>query len=87
MHPAISTSATLDCSTGTNSSCGQQYGKLRHYHQPEHFERDGSRHGCGFHPNRNFDTFAVPGAVAVDVAGSFAYVGAGTNGLTVIDVK
>ena len=31
-------------------------------------------------------TIAVPGALAVDVAGNFAYVAAGTNGLTVVDV-
>ena len=28
----------------------------------------------------------MPGAVAVDVAGTFAYVAAGTNGLTIVDV-
>ena len=31
-------------------------------------------------------TLSVPGAVAVDVAGSFAYVAAGTNGLAVVDI-
>jgi hypothetical protein len=32
-------------------------------------------------------TLNVPGAVAVDVGGSFAYVAAGTNGLVVVDVN
>jgi hypothetical protein len=31
-------------------------------------------------------TLAVPGAVAVDVSGNFAYVAAGVNGLTVVDI-
>jgi hypothetical protein len=31
-------------------------------------------------------TFTVPGAVAVDVGGNFAYVAAGTKGLVVVDV-
>ena len=31
-------------------------------------------------------TITIPGAVAVDVSGNFAYVAAGANGLTVVDV-
>ncbi|MGD1073641.1 MAG: Ig-like domain-containing protein [Bryobacteraceae bacterium] len=31
-------------------------------------------------------TLAIPGAIAVDVAGNYAYVVAGTNGMTVVDV-
>src|SRR6185503_20113785 len=30
---------------------------------------------------------SIPGAIAVDVAGNFAYIAAGTNGLTVVDVS
>ena len=32
-------------------------------------------------------TLNVPGAIAVDVAGAFVYIGAGTNGLVVVDVN
>ncbi len=40
----------------------------------------------GFTPVE-ISTLNVPGAVAVDVAGNFAYVATGTNGLTVVDVS
>ena len=40
----------------------------------------------GFTPVE-ISTLNVPGAVAVDVAGGFAYVAAGANGLTVVDVN
>jgi large repetitive protein len=39
----------------------------------------------GFTPSE-ISTLSVPGAVAVDVGGTFAYVAAGTNGLVVVDV-
>ncbi len=39
----------------------------------------------GFAPTE-VSTLVVPGAVAVDVGGTFAYVAAGTTGLTVVDV-
>ncbi len=39
----------------------------------------------GFSPAQ-VSTLSVPGSVAIDVAGSFAYIAAGTNGLIVVDV-
>src|SRR5207244_1205350 len=32
-------------------------------------------------------TLGIPGAIAVDAAGSFVYIAAGTNGLVVVDVS
>ena len=40
----------------------------------------------GFSPVE-VSALAVPGAVAVDVAGAFAYIAAGSNGLAVVDVS
>jgi hypothetical protein len=40
----------------------------------------------GFTPVE-ISTLVVPGAVAVDVSGGFAYVATGTNGLTVVDIN
>jgi hypothetical protein len=40
----------------------------------------------GFTPSE-ISTLTVPGSVAVDVAGDFAYIAAGSNGLAVVDIS